>query len=117
MLRQDYFEVFGLPRLLAIDGAELERRFYALAREHHPDFHQAAPPEARARVEETSALVNAAYRTLRDPIARVDYLVRLEEGRETREGAAPKPEAPPPLTPERVGATACLAASRGRRSL
>src|SRR2546427_657817 len=74
--------------MLAIDGTELQRRFYALAREHHPDFHQAAPPEERARVEETSALVNAAYRTLRDPIARVDYLVRLEEGREAREGVS-----------------------------
>src|SRR5256885_5769156 len=73
--------------MLAIDGAELQRRFYALAREHHPDFHQAAPPEERARVEATAAIVNAAYRTLRDPIARVDYLVRLEEGRETKEGA------------------------------
>ena len=76
MLKQDYFSVFGLPRKLAIDTAELQRRFYALAREHHPDFHQAAPPEELARVEATSALVNTAYRTLRDPIARVDYLVR-----------------------------------------
>ncbi len=100
MLKQDYFSVFGLPRKLAIDAAELQRRFYALAREHHPDFHQAAPPEELARVEATSALVNTAYRTLRDPIARVDYLVRLEEGRTTREGAAEKPKAPPALLQE-----------------
>ena len=89
-----------MPRKLAVDGAELQRRFYALAREHHPDFHQSAPPEERARVEETSALVNAAYRTVRDPIARVDYLVRLEEGRETREGDPAKPTAPPALLQE-----------------
>ena len=99
-LRKNFFEVFGLPRKLAVDLAELQRRFYALAREHHPDFHQAAPPEERARVEETSALVNAAYRTLRDPVARVDYLVRLEEGRETREGDPAKPTAPPMLLQE-----------------
>jgi molecular chaperone HscB len=99
-LRQDYFAVFGLPRTLAIDAAELQRRFYALAREHHPDFHQAAPPEERARVEATSALVNAAYRTLRDPIARIDYLARLEEGRETSEGDAARPTAPPALLQE-----------------
>ena len=89
-----------MPRKLALDPAELQRRFYALAREHHPDFHQSAPPEERARVEEASALVNAAYRTLRDPIARVDYLVRLEEGRETREGDRAKPAAPPALLQE-----------------
>jgi molecular chaperone HscB len=99
-LRKNFFEVFGLPRKLAVDPAELQRRFYALAREHHPDFHQSAPAAERARVEETSALVNAAYRTLRDPIARVDYLVRLEEGRETREGDAGRPTAPPALLQE-----------------
>jgi len=89
-----------LPRKLALDPAELQRRFYALAREHHPDFHQSAPPQERALVEEASALVNAAYRTLRDPIARVDYLVRLEEGRETRDGDPAKPAAPPALLQE-----------------
>jgi molecular chaperone HscB len=99
-LRKDFFEVFGLPRKLGIDAAELQRRFYALAREHHPDFHQAAPADERARVEETAALVNAAYRTLRDPIARADYLVRLEEGRETREGDTDRPKAPPALLQE-----------------
>ena len=88
-LSNDYFAVFGLSRKLAIDVAELQRKFYVLAREHHPDFHQAAAAEERARVEAVSALVNAAYRTLRDPIARVDYLVRLEEGRVTREGGRP----------------------------
>jgi molecular chaperone HscB len=92
--------VFDLPRRLAIDGAELQRRFYALARRTHPDFHQAAPPAERTSVEERAALVNAAYRTLRDPIARVDYLVRLEEGRETKEGGEARPKAPPVLLAE-----------------
>ena len=78
----------------------MQRKFYALARQHHPDFHQAAPAAERARVEETSALVNAAYRTLREPIARAEYLVRLEEGRETKEGAAERPKAPPALLAE-----------------
>ena len=100
MLKQDYFDVFGLSRRLAIDPAELQQKFYGLAREYHPDFHQEAPPEVRARVEATSALVNAAYRTLRDPIARIEYLVRLEEGRETKEGDADKAKAPPALLQE-----------------
>ncbi|MEK7715780.1 MAG: Fe-S protein assembly co-chaperone HscB [candidate division NC10 bacterium] len=96
----DYFEVFGLPRRLRIDTAELQRRFYDLSRRCHPDFHQAAPAEEQARALETSARLNAAYRALRDPIARVDYLVRLEEGRETKEGAGVKPKAPPELLEE-----------------
>ena len=96
----NFFEVFELPRRLAIDGEDLQRRFYALARRTHPDFHQSAPPAERAAVEERAALVNTAYRTLRDPIAHVDYLVRLEEGRSTREGSEARPKAPPTLLAE-----------------
>jgi molecular chaperone HscB len=97
-----HFEVFGLPRTLGIDAANLQRRFHELSRRYHPDYHQGAPPNEQARVLEASARVNAAYRTLRDPIARVEYLVRLEEG-----GEAPadgqreeKPAAPPALLAE-----------------
>jgi molecular chaperone HscB len=96
----DYFEVFELPRKLGVDTAALQRRFYELARQHHPDFHQLATDEERRRAEERSALVNAAYRVVRDPIARADYLVRLEEGRDTREGVTVKPTAPPELLAE-----------------
>ena len=96
----DFFAVFGLERRLEIDEAALQRRFYELSRRWHPDFHQAAPPAEQARVLEESARVNAAYRALRDPIARVEYLIRLEEGRDTKEGAAVKPKAPPELLAE-----------------
>lgn len=96
----DYFETFGLERRLGIDAAALRRRFYELSRRWHPDFHQAAPPAEQARALEASARVNAAYRALRDPVARVEYLIRLEEGRETKEGATAKPKAPPALLAE-----------------
>ena len=96
----NYFEVFGLPRRLAVDGAELQRRFYELSRRHHPDFHHGASPDEQAVALDASARLNAAYRALRDPIARIEYLVRLEEGRETREGATVKPQAPPELLAE-----------------
>jgi len=96
----DHFEMFGLPRRLAIDTAMLQRRFYELSRQHHPDFHHGASSENQARALETSARVNTAYRALRDPVARIEYLVRLEDGRETTEGAAVKPAAPPELLAE-----------------
>jgi molecular chaperone HscB len=105
----NFFEVFGLPRELGIDEAALQRRFYELSRRHHPDFHQSAPADEQARTLAASARVNTAYRTLRDPVARVEYLVRLEEGRETesidghgpsRDGAPVKPQAPPELLAE-----------------
>ena len=96
----DFFEVFGLERRLAIDTTALQRRFYELSRQWHPDFHQAAAADAQARALEESARVNAAYRALRDPLARVEYLIRLEEGRVTKEGATIKPKAPPALLAE-----------------
>jgi molecular chaperone HscB len=96
----DHFEIFGLPRKLRLDAAELQQRYYELSRRTHPDIHQGAPPEDQAQILETSARLNAAYRALRHPIARVEYLVRLEEGRETAEGAAVKPKAPPELLAE-----------------
>src|SRR5439155_21744460 len=108
----DHFEVFGLPRRLAIDTAELQRRFYELSRRYHPDFHQAAPPEEQARALEASARLNAAYRALRDPIARVEYLVRLEEGRDTKEGATVKPKAPPELLEEMFESQEALAEAK-----
>ena len=109
----DFFEVFGLERRLAIDVAALQRRFYELSRQWHPDFHQAAPPDEQARVLDESARVNAAYRTLRDPIARVEYLIRLSEGRATREGAAVKPKAPPELLAEMFEIQEALEEARG----
>jgi molecular chaperone HscB len=96
----DHFEVFGLPRRLAIDTAELQRKFYELSRRGHPDFHQRESPERQAEILEASARLNAAYRALRDPLARIEYLVRLEEGRDTHEGATVKPKAPPELLEE-----------------
>ena len=96
----DFFEVFGLRRTLAIDGAALQRRFYELSRQWHPDFHQTASADEQARALEESAHVNAAYRALRDPLARVEYLIRLEDGRATKEGATLKPKAPPALLAE-----------------
>jgi molecular chaperone HscB len=109
----DFFEVFGLERRLAVDAAALQRRFYELSRRWHPDFHQAASPAEQARALAESARVNAAYRALRDPIARVEYLIRLEEGRDTKEGAAVKPKAPPALLAEMFEIQEALEEARG----
>jgi molecular chaperone HscB len=96
----DYFAVFGLPRKLTVDGEALRARFYELSRAHHPDFHQGADAEAQAETLARSALVNRAYRALRDPLARVEYLIALEEGRDTREGVTVRPAAPRELLAE-----------------
>ena len=74
----DYFSFFALPRKLNIDAAALEREFYALSRKLHPDLYaRASANEQTWSLEKTSQL-NDAYRTLRDPIARTQYLLQLE---------------------------------------
>ena len=96
----DYFEVFALPRKLQIDLEALQRAFYELSRRYHPDFHQGAAAEEQARALEASALVNRAYRALRDPVARVEYLIAREEGREVREETTEKAKVPMDLLAE-----------------
>lgn len=74
----DYFTVLGVPRKLILDPGDLERRFRTLSRQHHPDyFHNAPPAERRASLERSSYL-NDAYRTLREIVTRIGYLLELE---------------------------------------
>jgi molecular chaperone HscB len=74
----DYFTFFGFPRKLNLDAAELETEFYALSRRLHPDVFAQADTQERAWSLEQSSLLNDAYRTLKDPIKRTEYLLRLE---------------------------------------
>jgi len=74
----DYFAFLDLPRNLALDGKDLEKRFYALSRQLHPDLHSRKSPAEREQAEESTAVLNDAYRTLRDPIARAEYLLKIE---------------------------------------
>jgi len=76
----DYFTCLGLSRRLMIDPANLEKRFYELSRTFHPDFFQTKTESEQAISLGNSALLNTAYRTLKDPIQRAEYLVRLEAG-------------------------------------
>jgi molecular chaperone HscB len=74
----DYFSFLGLPRKLNLDAADLEQRFRALSRQFHRDcFYNATPAERRASLERSSYL-NDAYRTLRQPMTRIEYLLKLE---------------------------------------
>jgi molecular chaperone HscB len=86
----DYFTFLGLPRKLHVNAAELEQRFRALSRQFHPDyFYNATPAERRASLERSSYL-NDAYRTLKQPAARIEYLLSVEglDRRRTERGSA-----------------------------
>ena len=74
----DYFTFLGLPRRLSIDMALLEQRFRELSRQYHPDYFYNAPPKERLASLEQSSHLNDAYRTLRNPVSRIEYLLGLE---------------------------------------
>jgi molecular chaperone HscB len=74
----DYFLFLGLPRKLNLSLNDLEQRFRGLSRQFHPDyFFNASPAERRASLERSSYL-NDAYRTLKSPVTRLEYLLQLQ---------------------------------------
>jgi molecular chaperone HscB len=74
----DYFAFFGLPRKLNLDVKPLEKNFYELSRKLHPDLSARASAQEQEWSLQQSSLLNDAYRTLKDPIKRTQYLLHLE---------------------------------------
>lgn len=93
----DYFAMLELPRKLCIEMGELEQKFLQLSWKLHPDNFVNAPPEEREISLKRSSELNDAYRTLRDPVARVEYLLAIEG---TRKDGQNKQQAPPELLEE-----------------
>jgi|SRR5579863_1347535 molecular chaperone HscB len=93
----DYFAVFGLPRRLWLEMSVLEHKFLQLSWKLHPDNFVNAPDAERDLSLKRSSELNDAYRVLRDPVARVEYLLEIEG--ERKEGQK-KQQAPPELLEE-----------------
>ena len=114
----DYFAFLGLPRKLHISGEDLDERFRALSRQFHPDFFfNAGAAERRASLERSSYL-NDAYRTLRDPVRRIEYLLQLEMpgDAEERSLAGPTAKVPAALLEEVFALNEELDEIRGLRA-
>ena len=95
----DYFSFLGLPRQLVIDAGDLERRFRELSRKFHPDYFYNASPTERLASLERSSYLNDAYRTLKNPVSRVEHLLAIEglPSAKSEDGAA---KVPPSLLEE-----------------
>src|SRR5881394_1107948 len=93
----DYFALFGLPRKLWIEMSGLEQKFLQLSWKLHPDKFVNASEEERELSLRRSSELNDAYRALKDPVARVEYLLAIEGEREEGEK---KQQAPPELLEE-----------------
>jgi molecular chaperone HscB len=89
----DYFTFFGLPYKLDLDTAALEREFYALSRHLHPDINAIRTQAEQEWSLQQSSSLNDAYRTLRDPLSRTEYLLRLQGVRLEEQSTAATEEA------------------------
>jgi molecular chaperone HscB len=97
-----YFDVFTLPRKLTLDVAALEREFYRLSRLLHPDAYARASQQEQESSLANSSLLNDAYRTLKDPIKRTEYLLKLEGVLSSDEGGVKNEDRVPPDLLEEV---------------
>lgn len=73
----DHFARLGLPAALDLDAAALDRAYFALQRQWHPDRFVSRPPDERARASAEAASLNEAYRTLKDPLSRAFYMAGM----------------------------------------
>jgi molecular chaperone HscB len=74
----DYYEFFDLPRRLGLDSEDLKNRFYTLSRLLHPDRYTRRSEQEKRFSLEASSILNDAYRVLKDPIQRAEYVLRQE---------------------------------------
>lgn len=102
--QSDYFAVFSLPRKLDLDLPQLERSFYRLSRQYHPDVYATKSPEEQQWSLDQTSLLNDAYRTLKNPVSRTEHLLRLEgvvlEAGKSEDGAPKDSRVPPDLLEE-----------------
>ena len=74
----NYFEILGVERKYHLTAEELERRFHERSRQLHPDKHMKADAQTRVKTALATSELNQAYRALRDPVRRAEYLLELE---------------------------------------
>ena len=74
---QDHFALLGLPRRYTLDGTDLERRYRDVQSRVHPDKHAHLGDADRRQAMQWATQVNAAYQTLKNPLARGRYLLEL----------------------------------------
>jgi molecular chaperone HscB len=79
ILSKNFFIFFGLDQKLSIDLPDLQKRFYELSRQWHPDRFSRKSAVEQAQSLEATSILNDGYRTLRDPVKRAEYLL-TEEG-------------------------------------
>jgi molecular chaperone HscB len=76
-MRADHFAVLGVERRFDLDAGALEGRYKELSRKLHPDRFAKADPRARKAALQRTVQLNEAWRALKDPLKRAEYLLEL----------------------------------------
>src|SRR5262245_43300134 len=76
----DPFATLGLTPRYDLDLSQLEARYRELQRALHPDKHVGASASMRRLSAQKTALVNDAYRTLKDDLRRAEALLAAHGG-------------------------------------
>ena len=84
-----YYEALGLAPSLSLDAEDLKSRFYERSRQWHPDRFSRASAAEQEKALEMTAVLNDAFRTLRDPVSRAEYFLK-ERGLELGKAAPPE---------------------------
>jgi len=79
ILSRNFFQFFGLEQKLRLDAETLQKRFYELSKQWHPDRFSRKSAAEQAEALDATSILNDGYRTLRDPVKRAEYLLK-EEG-------------------------------------
>ena len=71
----DAFGLLGLPAQFDLDPSVIERAFFDKSKELHPDRFANAPAVERVAALSRSRALNDAYKVLKNPVARAEYLL------------------------------------------
>jgi len=74
----NYYSLFAVPRRLDLNTGDLQKRFYELSRELHPDRFMRKSEREREYSLEASSILNDAYRALKNPVTRAEYVLKQE---------------------------------------
>ncbi|MBV2090225.1 MAG: co-chaperone HscB [Candidatus Thiodiazotropha sp. (ex Ctena orbiculata)] len=74
---KNYFDLFGLPVGYIVDVSSLADRYRDLQRVVHPDRYANGTEQERRLSVQGASLINEAFETLKDPVARAAYLLSL----------------------------------------
>lgn len=73
----DHFSKLNLPIAYALTAAEIDRQYFGLQRYFHPDRFAGKSAREKTFSLQHATDLNEAYRTLKDPLLRAEYFLKL----------------------------------------